>query len=204
LNIKKRFKKEKTNKKRALFICIIVMILMPYMVIALNEQSIFGGWEYYFALAYAILVDLLLIFYLVRKFNDSKISFQIIGRKIKIRDSFFKFYYSISFEKIIYIDIIDKKNLDFDIVIVMKKGKKNKRFINFNIGYIKTHQQYKGIYEHLNNRNEVVDYQCILINRGGTKKFYLLYLIYKNSYNADLSPRVLDYVKKFMEEYNMS
>jgi SNF family Na+-dependent transporter len=85
LNIKKRFKKEKTNRKRALFICVIIMILMPYMVVVLNEQSVFGGWEYYFALAYVVLVDLLISLYLIRKFNDSKLSFQMIGRKMKIK-----------------------------------------------------------------------------------------------------------------------
>lgn len=204
MSIKKRFKKEKAMRKRTIAISIVIMILMPYMVFILNDEGIFKGWEYDFAQAYAILVDLLLVLNIIRIYNESNLKFQILGRKIKIKDSFFKFSVSIPFEKILYIDILEKKNLDFDIFIVMKKGKKHKRFMFFNISYVKTHLVYKPVYEHLNSKNETVDYLCMLIKRGGTRKFYLLYLIFKNAYNAESSQRTIEYVKKIMEEYNLS
>lgn len=204
MNIKKRFKKEKTSITRTIIISLVIMILMPYMVVILNDQGIFKGWEFYFALAYAILVDLLLVYYIFKNLDDKKLVFEVSGRKIRIKDSLVRFSFSIPLDKIIYIDVIERKNQEFSLFILMRKGKRNKRFISFNIGYAKLNPQYKRVYEHFNSPNEIVDYHLVLLNRGGAKKFYLLYLIFKNAYNAEITPKALDYVKKFMEEYNMA
>lgn len=204
LNIKKRYKKEKSLIKRNSFIIIFIMLLIPYMVVVLNDEGVFKGLEFDFALIYATIIDVLMLAYIVKIINDNKLTFQMVGRKLKIRRGLFSLPFSIPVDKAIYVDIIENKNQKFETIIIMKKGKKNKNFDAFNIGFVKSRIQYKGVYEYLNRNNQSVDYNCIIISSGGTKKFYLLYTLFKNAYNAEFSSKALDYIKKFMEEYNMS
>jgi hypothetical protein len=204
MKIKKSLKKEKTSKNRILFISLLIMIVMPYMVVILNEEGIFNIWEYHFGISYAILVDILLLFYIVKSFSNYDLRFNIHGQKMKIKDGSFKFYFSMPLTKLLYVDIIEKKNHDFDIFIVMKKGKVNKNFKYFNIQYVKEHLEAKAIYEHILKNSDPVDCFCVFIKKGGVKKYYLLYSIFKRAYNAEFSTSALDYLKRFMEEYNMS
>lgn len=204
MNIKKRYKKEKSMIKRNFIIVFLLMVLIPYIVVILNDEGIFSGLEFDFALMYASVIDILLLFYIIKDINDNRLSFQMVGRKLRIKKGLFGFSFSISVDKTFYVDIIENKKQNYEIVIIMKKGKKNKNFIAFNIGFVKTHQQYKGIYEHLNRDNPSVDYNCVILASGGSKKFYLLYTLFKNAYNAEFSLKSVNYVKKFMEEYNVS
>jgi hypothetical protein len=204
LKIRKGLKKEKTRKNRVLFISLLIMIIMPYIVVILNDEGVFNLWEFHFALSYAILVDTLLLFYIIKCFAHYDLRFSIHGQKMKIKDGTFKLYFSISLNKLLHVGIVESKNNDFDIFIVMKKGKINKNFKNFNIEYVKEHPRFKDIYENFFKKGETVDYFCVFIKKGGVKKYYLLYSIFKSAYNAEFSTLALDYVKKFMEEYNMS
>ena len=204
MKIKKSLKKEKTSKNRILFISLLIMIIMPYMVVIMNEEGIFNNWEFHFGVSYAILVDTLLLFYITKSFANYDLVFNIHGQKMKIKDGTFNLKFDIPLTKLLYVDIIESKNNDFDILIIMKKGKVNKKFKNFNIEYVKEHPRFKVVYEHFFKKGEIVDYFYVFIKKGGVKKYYLLYSIFKRAYNAEFSTLALDYVKKFMEEYNMS
>lgn len=204
MNLKKRLKKEKTNKTRAILICSTVMILMPYMVLVLNDQGIFKGWEYNFSLSYAILIDVLLFLYILKSISDLYLSFYVGHQKIKIKDGLFKLYFQIQLQKVVYVDIIKRKNDEFEIFIIMKKGKRNRKYIPFNIEYVKIHPEFRLTYEYLSEKNTVVDFSGTYIRKGGVKKYYLLYMLFKNSHNSEYSKAALEYVKRFMEEYNMS
>lgn len=204
MNLKKRLKKEKTNKTRVMLICSTIMILIPYMVVVLNDEGIFKGWEFNFALSYAILVDVLLFLYILKSISDMHLSFYVNQQKIKIKDGLFKLYFQIQLQKVIYVDIIKRKNDDFEIFIIIKKGKRNKKCVPFNIEFIESHPEFRLTYEYLSDKNTVVDFLGTYIRKGGVKKYYLLYVLFKNSYNSECSKTALEYVKRFMEEYNMS
>jgi hypothetical protein len=204
LNISTRIKRENSKMTRTILTSLLIILLMPYMVYVLNQGGIFSKLEYYFALGCTTCVDILLFINMLKCYDELFLNYSTYGRKLKIKEGLFSFIYSVSLDKIEYIEVIEKKKMDFEIVMLIKKGKFNKRFIEFNIGYVKTHQQYKGIYEHMLSKEKIVNYHCVIIEKGSSKKFTLLYLIFKNSYNCEMSPRALEYVKKFMEEYNIA
>ena len=204
MNLKKRLKREKSSITRVKLICSTMMILMPYMVVVLKDEGIFKNWEFSFAISYAILVDGLLFIYILKSISDLHLSFYVGQQKIKIKDGLFKLYFQVQLQKVIYIDIIKRKNDDFEIFIIMKKGKRNKRYVPFNIEFLKAHPQFRLTYEYLSENNVIVDFLGTYIRKGGVKKYYLLYLLYKNSHNSECSKVALEYVKRFMEEYNMS
>ena len=89
----------------------------------LNEEEIFNIWEFHFGLSYAILVDTLLLFYIVKSFANYDLKFSIQGQKMKIKDGSFKLYFALPLTKLLYVDIIEKKNSDFDIFIMPKVTK---------------------------------------------------------------------------------
>jgi hypothetical protein len=146
LKIKKLVKKERTRRRNIVIVSILIMFVMPYVVIALNRQGVFRGWEIYFAYTYAVLVDLLLFLNLLRIAGDNIFEFQIAGQKARVRDGILKPQFTISLERIIYVDVIDKPREDFEVLLIMEKGKRNKKFSNFNADYIRINNRYKSAY----------------------------------------------------------
>lgn len=204
MNIKKRSKKEKGLLRRSGLIILVLILIIPYMIFVLNEEGIFDSSEYLFALIYASVIDLLLFFYFLKRMNDQCLEFLIKGRKLRISSGWFSFAYAISLDKIVYVDVLEGTKQSFEIVVLMKKGKVNKKLEEFNAGFVKTRQQYKPVYEHLSRNNTIVDFQCTRIQKGGVRKFKLLYVLFKNAVQGEFSSRAVDYVKKYMEEYNVS
>jgi hypothetical protein len=204
LKIKKQIKKEKAGKNRIIVVSIIIMILMPYIVFALNNQGTFMGWEKYFAFAYAAFIDLLIVINIFKIVSQGSFDFSIHNQKIRIKNGIFKSPFSIQLERVLYVDIGERSKEEFEILVVFHKSKRNKSFSNFNSTFVKTNSQYKSANNYLINRYPGSELWCYRIKRGGAKKYYYLYLIFKSAYHVEFSKKAVDYIKRFMEEYNLS
>lgn len=203
MSIKKQLKKERSKNKKIIGFSIVIMVIMPYMVVILNNEGLFSGWEIYFAFFYAAFVDLLLLYNIIRINTDENYEFYLENQKLKVREGIFKSTFSINTNKILYVDISKKSIDDFEVLIVMEKGKKNKNFFDFNAHYVKKDGDYRNTYNHLVNMYPNKEFYSFILKKTGSKKYYYLYMLYKNCYNATFSTRAMGYVKRFIDEYNL-
>lgn len=204
MKIKKQLKKEKNRSKRLIFFSIFIMVLIPYIVVVLKDQGIFKGWQIYFVYLYLATVEILLIINITKIIYDSKYDVILEDGKIKIKAGILSSLISIPLDKIVYIDVSNINEHNFEILIIIEKGKRNKKFQNFNKEFIRKNDDYKMTYHYLKSNYENMDFYYYIIRRAGAKKYYYLYLIYKNAYGAEFSEEALNYLKMLMEEYNLA
>lgn len=204
LKIKKLIKRERTKRRNIVIISILIMAAMPYLVTSLNGQGVFSGWEIYFAFTYAALVDLLLFLNLLRVAGDNIFEFQILNHRARIKDGILKQHFTIQLDKILYVDVINKLRDDFEILIIMDKGKRNRKFSSFDANYVRVNTRFKPAYSAVSDLFPGKELNSYSMKRAGAKKYYYLYLLYKNAYDSKFTDSALDYVKRFMEEYDLS
>lgn len=203
MKIKKQLKREKSRKSRVIFLSVVIMFIVPYIITVLSNQGNLRGWEENFYFMYAVIIDLLLIINIIRLKIDDSFDMTVKEGRIIIKDRILKSPFAISPEKVTYVDAVDKSSGEFDIIIIMNM-KREKRFQRFNEKYIREHPQYKKIYIYLMDSREDKDFCFYLINKGGARKFYYLYLLFKNLYEAEFSKNAVEKVKMIMEEYNLA
>lgn len=204
VKIKKQLKRENSRRKNIIIVSIIIMFIMPYVVMVLNDQEVFSGWEKYFAFSYVIIVDLMLFLNMIRLFSESVFQFEVTNQKVKIKDSLFKRSFTISLDKILYVDVLPRHKDDFEMLIIIDKGKRGKRFNIFDREYVKFNIQYKDIYNRILRLYPDKQFYSYSIKKAGAKKYYYLYTLFKNSYNSKFSEDAVEYIKRFMEEYDMA
>lgn len=203
MKIKKQLKREKSRKSRVIFLSVVIMFIVPYIITVFSNQGNLRGWEENFYFMYAVIIDLLLIINIIRIKIDDSFDMTVKEGRIIIKDRILKSPFAISPEKVTYVDAVDKSSGEFDIIIIMNM-KREKRFQRFNEKYIREHPQYKKIYIYLMDSREDKDFCFYLINKGGARKFYYLYLLFKNLYEAEFSKNAVEKVKMIMEEYNLA
>jgi hypothetical protein len=203
LKIKKQVKKESTKRKRIILVSVILIIIVPYIISILNDQQVFKGWEVFFAFAYAVVVDLLLIINIIRIISENNFDFTIHNQKIKIKDSLLKAPLTIFADKIVYVDAVAKGRDDFNILIIIKRNKRNKSLLSFDNDFVKQHSQYRETFNTVMQMDDCSNLCYYIIRKAGSKKYYYLYLLYKNSYGAEFSDTALEYIRRFSEEYNL-
>lgn len=204
MSIKKQLKKERAKNKKIILFSLFIMVLMPYMVLILNNEGLFSGWEVYFAFFYAAFVDMLLLYNIIRINSDKNYEFYIENNKLKIKEGIFSSTHSVSLNKVLYVDVSQTTIDDFEALIIMEKVKRNKGFFDFDPEYIKKDKDHKNTYNHLVNKYPNKEFYGYILKKAGSKKYYYLYMLYKNSYNAAFSKKAMEYVKRFTDEYNLS
>lgn len=203
MKIKKQISREISRRRRIILLSLTVMILMSYLVLSLNEEKLFTGWELYFAFGYLFLVNGLLMANILRIVLGNFLRFNIEDGRVRIKDGIFRPRFSIGLDKIVYVDLSENKKGEFEILIVMEKGKRNKSLREFGREIMEMDPAYRGAYIHLENAHPEERFYCYILKRGGANKYYYLYTIYKNSYKAEFSKTSLNYIKRFIEEYNL-
>lgn len=204
MKIKKQIKRENARRKNIITFSVLVMVLIPYLIVVLNDQSIFKGWEAYLSFSFVVVVDLLLLLNIIRVMSDSFFEFTINNQRIRIKDSIVRKPVSIQAEKVAYVDVAEKSREDFDILVIMEKGKRHKNFESLDEDFIKSHMQYKEVYNEFLKQHQNNEYYTYIIRKAGAKKYYYLYLLYKNAYHAKFTKNAVNLVKRFMEEYNLA
>jgi hypothetical protein len=203
LKIKKQVKKESTKRKRIVLVSAVLIIAVPYIISILNDQQVFKGWEVFFAFAYAVVVDLLLIINIIRIISENNFDFTIHNQKIKIKDGLLRAPLTIFTDKIVYVDAVAKNRDDFNILIVIKRNKRNKNLLSFDNDFVKQHSQYRDTFNSVMQMEDCSNLCYYIIRKAGSKKYYYLYLLYKNSYGSEFSDTALEYIRRFSEEYNL-
>lgn len=203
MSIKKQLRKEEARRKRIIAVSIFLMLFIPYMALLLNDEGLFTALEKYFVYGYAIAVDVILMFNILEIRLESNFKFEILGRRVKIQEGILKPQLSIQIDKIVYVDV-KKETGDFNILIITIKSKRKKGLFELNSEYIKKNRSLSQLYDYLKNIYPGYDFYCYILNKSGARKYYYLYLLYKNAYSAKFSEDAVSYVKSFIEEYNLS
>lgn len=204
MKIKKQIKRERAWRKNIITISLVIMAVIPYLIIVLNDQGIFKGFETYISFSFAVIVDLLLLLNIIRILSDSFFEFTITGGRIRIRDRVFRKPVIVQADRVAYVDIAKRPREDFDIFIVIEKGKRHKNFQILDDEFIKRHIQYRDVYNQFLERHEGNEYYTYIIRKAGANKYYYLYLLYKNAYSSEFTKEAVVLVKRFMEEYNLA
>lgn len=195
-SIKKAIKKERARLNRNYFISFFILILVAYLTFAAIRLSVVKGWQSYFTIAYALIIELLILINIFKLYFESKFSVDISFEKIKIHQPL-KGNLPLQPSKVVYVDVISNKD-DFDIVIFIK-GKRVKRLLKLN-----ENGDFKRVYKILNEKYNEDEFYYYIIKKGGAKKYFYLYKLYKNCFEAEFSRKAMEYIKLFMEEYNLS
>lgn len=204
MKIKKQIKKERARRKNIITLSLVVMAVIPYLIIVLNDQRVFKDWEAYISLSFAIALDLLLLLNIMRILSDSFFEFSITNQRIRIKDSIIRKPIIVQADRVAYVDIAEKAREDFDIITIIEKGKRHKNFQILDENFIKGHMQYKDVYSRFLKQNPEDEYYTYIIRKAGAKKYYYLYLLYKNAYHSEFTKNAVNLIKRFMEEYNLA
>ncbi len=204
MKIKKQIKRERAWRKNVIMVSLVIMAAIPYLIILLNDQGIFKGFETYISFSFVIIVDLLLLLNIIRILSDSFFEFTITSGRIRIRDRLFKKPIIVQADRVAYVDIARKPKEDFDIFIVIEKGKRQKNFQVLDDEFMKRHVQYKDVYNEFLEHHRGNEYYTYIIRKAGANKYYYLYLLYKNAYSSEFTKEAVVLVKRFMEEYNLA
>jgi hypothetical protein len=203
MSIKKQLKREEARKKRIIAVSIFLMLFVPYMVLILNDEGLFTAYEKYFTYGYAAVVDTILLFNIFEIHLESNFKFEITGSRVKIHEGVLKPQLSIQIDKIVYVDVKKESN-DFNILVITIKGKRKKGLFELNPEYVRQNRSLSKIYDYLQRVYPGNNFYCYILNKSGARKYYYLYLLYKNAYSAKFSEDAVCYVKSFIEEYNLS
>ena len=201
MKIKKQIKRENARNKRTIIFSLIIMASMSYLVVSLNNDGLFSGWEIYFAYGYLILINILLLINILKVISKNRFLFEISGDRVKIKDGMFKAPLSIMLDRIRYVDVYEKDMEDFEVLIVIERGKRNKAFQSFDRNFVKSNPHYGKV---LNNLEELYPdnkFYCYVMKKAGAMKYLYLYMLYKSCYEAKFSSLSMDYIRRFVEEY---
>lgn len=199
-SIKKNLKRERANIKRNYFISYFILILTAYLTYIIINLQLLSGWEVYFTIFYSILIELLLLINIIKTYVETRFKLEILDGRVKIREVL-KEPLSFQTSKVVFVDVVQGKNL-FDIIIVTNKIKRNKRLLS-----LKNEEKNKELIKIRNfliQKYEEDDFYYYVLKKGGLRKYYYLYKLYKNCFDAEFSRQSMEYIKQFMEEYNLS
>lgn len=203
MTIKKALKKEKFKRRRDIVLSLIIMIIMAYIVAVLAEKSILTGFDSYFSFFYVIVIDFLLLVNILRVLSEEKMSFNVSGDKLKIDGGYLSPNYVLPLNKIKYVDVHRVSDKEFNVLLVTKKAYR-KKYRDFNSYFIRKNPHYINSLEYIQGTfNEDEKFSCVEVKKSGTRKYYLLYTLYKASYDIEFSRESIDYIKAFMKEYKL-
>lgn len=204
MKIKKQLKRERAWRKNIVMVSLLIMVVIPYLIIVLNDQGIFRGFETYISFSFVVVVDLLLLLNIIRILSESYFEFTITNGRIRIRDSIFRKPVIVQADRVAYVDIAKKPKEDFDIFVVIEKGKRHKNFQILDEEFMKRHIQYRDVYDRFLEKHMGNEYYTYIIRKSGAHKYYYLYLLYKNAYSSEFTEEAVLFVKRFMEECNLA
>lgn len=201
MSIKKALKKEKGKRNRNIILSIVLMVIIAYLVVVLVEKEVLTGFDVYFSFIYVIGIDILLLINILKVLSEEKVSFEVKGDKLEIDGGYFSNNYILPLNRIFYVDIEKISKKDFNVMLVTKKNNK-KKFKDFDELYLK--KKYNSAIEYIEEvygREQKFSY--IEIKNSGTRKYYLLYALYKNTTDIEFSKEAMNYVIKFVNEYKL-
>lgn len=203
MKIKKKLAKERSKLKRSVFFSILLMVIMLYLVLVLDDQGYFVGLERTLIYANLYIIEFLFIVYMFRLYIES--TFDVIFKQDRIKIiKYFSQSVNIPFDNIVFVDVIEKYQDDFYILILLDKMKRSKSLILFDKQFALNHNEYLKSYKEASTIYGREKFYCYIIKLGGAKKYFYLYKLYKTCYRAEFTDTAIKYIKRVIEEYNLS
>ncbi|KMT22799.1 hypothetical protein [Clostridium cylindrosporum] len=203
MSIKKALKKEKFKRKRDIIISIIIMVFMAYFVAVLAENEVLIGFDSYFSFFYVIVIDFLLLINIIRILSEEKISFEVQEEKLKIDGGYLAPSYILPLKKIVYVDVHSISPKEFYVLLVINKIHR-KKYKDYNNFFVKRNPHYSSGLEFVKGKySEEEKFSFIEIKKSGSRKYYLLYVLYKSAHNIVFSKNAIKYIKTFVDEYKL-
>ncbi|MEF9953161.1 MAG: hypothetical protein RR838_11280 [Clostridium sp.] len=202
LGIKKTLKKESFSRKRDIAISIVLMVLMVYVVNVLSSAGILEGFDSYFSFIYVIVVDFLLLLNIVKVLSEEKIFFEVEGNRLKIGGGYIDNGYVVPLDKILYVAALSDKREGFNVLIITKGGGRRK-YKPLTESIVRKNTYLREAYSEVKHIYGEGNYSYIEIKKSGSRKYYLLYVLYKSQFNINFSKEAIEYIKKFILEYKL-
>ncbi|MCX7951443.1 MAG: hypothetical protein N2594_05765 [Clostridiales bacterium] len=203
MKIKKMLSKESAKRKRTVFFSIVLMIVMLYLVLIFDDQGYFTGIERTGVYIYLYIIEALFVINILRTFIDSTYDIVFTRERFKVVKAFTQGV-AIAYNKVLYVDVIEENQNDFEILILLDKVKRSKAMFVLNNEYALKHDKYLRSYKTASDYYDSNSFYAYTIKNGGAKKYFYLYKLYKTCYNAQFSDKSISYIKKVIEEYSLS
>jgi hypothetical protein len=141
---------------------------------------------------------------IIRIVMDNIFEMTVEYQRIRIKDTLIRSPLVIQTDKVAFVGVLEKPHEEFEILMLIEKGKRSKKLPAFNEEFVKANKQYSNIYNEFVESHNGKEYYTYIIKKTGAKKYYYLYLLYKNAYESHFTKEAVNYVKRFMEEYNLA
>lgn len=202
MDIKKALKREILKRRVEIIISLLIMVFMAYFVSVLVEDQILTGFDSYFSFFYVIIIDLLLLINIGRILSEERISFNILNDRLEVKQTWPYPNYILPLNKILYVDVHKVSKKEFYVLIITKKAYR-KKYKDFNGYFIRKNTHYADTFDIIKSMYSDEGLSCIEIKKSGSRKYYLLYILYKSQYNIGFSKEAINYIKTFIEEYKL-
>lgn len=201
MSIKKALKKEKSKRRRDILLSMFLIVFMAYFVVVLVENGVLTGFDIYFSFVYVLGIGILLLINILRTLSEEKMSFEVKEDRLLIDGGYLSPNYLLPISRVLYVDVEKTSKNDFNVILVTKKSKK-KKYKDFGELYIKN--KYTSALDYMaENYEKDSEFSYIEVKNSGARKYYLIYILYKNSEDIAFSKEALKYVKDFVNEYKL-
>lgn len=190
MDIDKVLRKQRKSYKRFMLSMGFIFVLLP---IALYISRVFN----IFFILYLMVVETLVLFSMLIRYNEEYLSYNINGTKLHIVTGATKIKYSISSEKVAIVHVLPNEKY-FDLMIVTKSRFRNKRLHHLDFRVLERYPEVEKIYNKLKMPEEG-PYYFFYVRKGGIKKYLLLNFLYKHCVSATFSESSVEKIKEVIK-----
>lgn len=198
MNINKAIRKQQKSYKRFMLIMCFIFFIIPAILIYTKKLSLFY-------IAYASIIQFLIIISMLVKKHNEHIKFQIIENyRLYIELGLFKKKINMLCDKI---EIVHAENFkrksdgkeDFEIIIITSSKFRSEYIVPVNAKLFKLHPYIAHCYKKRKVIHPEKSYFFTIIKKGKLHKYVLLDMIYKRCVNAEFTYEAIDRIKEYRE-----
>lgn len=146
---------------------------MLYLVLIFDDQGYFTGIERTGVYIYLYIIEALFVINILRTFIDSTYDIVFARERFKVVKAFTQGV-TIAYNKVLYVDVIEENQNDFEILILLDKVKRSKAMFVLNNEYALKHDKYLRSYKTASDYNDTNSFYAYIIRNGGAKIFLFI------------------------------
>lgn len=191
MNINKAIKKQDKSINRFLLLMgFIFFILTAVLLITHTYQTFF--------LTFLIIIGAVMLTAIFIILNYYKLSYNINGYKMIIKQGIFNEKINISGDKVVFVGI-EEGEKDFQILLISKAKIRSKRAKKIDKEFLIKHGYISSYYLDIVRKGNEDSYYYLIINKGGFKKYLLMNSIFKACVYAEYSEEAIKKIKECRE-----
>lgn len=198
MNINKAIRKQQKSYKRFMLIMCFIFFIIPAILIYTKKLSLFY-------IAYASIIQFLIIISMLVKKHNEHIKFKIVENyRLYIELGLFKKKVNILCDKIeiVHAESFKRKSdgkEDFQIIIITSSKFKSEYIVPVNSKLFKLHPFIAHRYKKRKMLCPEKSYFFTVIKKGKLYKYVLLDMIYRRCVNAEFTYEAIDRIKEYRE-----